>query len=89
MELYLSFPNVAGAPLRALRGFQRVHLEPGAAQKVTFELNPRDLSIVTEKGVFEVPEGDFTLSIGGGQPGTGAPFATLPFRVKGSLELPE
>src|SRR6202044_709951 len=25
VELYLSFPNVPGAPLRALRGFKRVH----------------------------------------------------------------
>ena len=25
-QVYLSFPNVAGAPLRALRAFQRVHL---------------------------------------------------------------
>ena len=32
-QLYLSFPDVAGAPLRALRGFQRVHLEAGASQR--------------------------------------------------------
>ena len=25
-----SFPKVPGAPFKALRGFQRVHLEPGA-----------------------------------------------------------
>ena len=34
-QLYLNFPDVKGAPMRALRGFQRVHLEPGASQKVT------------------------------------------------------
>ena len=33
VELYLKFPDVAGAPRLALRGFQRVHLEPGAARK--------------------------------------------------------
>ena len=37
-ELYLKFPDVAGAPRLALRGFERVHLEPGASTKVHFEL---------------------------------------------------
>ena len=34
-ELYLKFPDVAGAPLLALRGFERVHLEPGASPRFT------------------------------------------------------
>ena len=33
-----AFPNVPGAPLRALRGFKRVHLDPGASQKVRLRL---------------------------------------------------
>src|SRR5581483_4965556 len=41
VELYLEFPDIAGAPRRALRGFQRVHLEPGASQNVEFQLSPR------------------------------------------------
>jgi beta-glucosidase len=88
-ELYLGFPKVAGAPLRALRGFQRVHLEPGASQETKFELKPRDLSLVTEAGEPVVPDGEFTLSIGGGQPGTEVPSVTRSFRVKGNLTLPE
>lgn len=36
VQLYLKFPDVSGAPRRALRGFQRIHLEPGATQKVEF-----------------------------------------------------
>jgi beta-glucosidase len=89
VQLYLKFPAVPGAPLKALRGFQRIHLEPGASQEVSFELQPRDLSMVTEAGEPTVPEGEFTLSIGGGQPGTGAPSVAQTFRVKGSLTLPE
>jgi beta-glucosidase len=89
VELYLTFPNVPGAPLKALRGFQRVHLEPGASQQVSFDLKPRDLSIVTEAGEPEVPEGTFTLSIGGGQPGTGAQSAEGKFAIKGTYSLPE
>ena len=29
VQLYLSFPNVAGSPIRALRGFRRIHLKAG------------------------------------------------------------
>jgi beta-glucosidase len=88
-QLYLSFPNVPGAPLKALRGFQRVHLEPGASQKVRFELKPRDVSMVTEAGEPIVAEGAYTVSVGGGQPNTGAPVVTGNFNVKGTLTLPE
>jgi beta-glucosidase len=89
VELYLSFPKVAGAPLKALRGFRRVHLEPGASQEVVFQLGPRDLSMVTEAGEPVVPEGEFTVSVGGGQPGTDAAEATGSFQVKNTLTLPE
>ncbi len=58
----LSFPSVPGAPLRALRGFERVHLEPGASQTVHFELKPRDLSMVTEAGEPIVAEGAYTVT---------------------------
>jgi beta-glucosidase len=89
VQVYLKFPAVPGAPLKALRGFQRVHLEAGASQEVKFELKPRDMSMVTELGDPVVPEGEFTLSVGGGQPGTGAPSVNHSFHVKGSLTLPE
>jgi beta-glucosidase len=88
-QLYLNFPKVAGAPLRALRGFKRVHLEPGASEKVRFELKPRDLSMVTDAGEPIVAEGAYTVSVGGGQPGTSAPVVTGNFNVKGTVTLPE
>jgi beta-glucosidase len=88
-QLYLTFPSVPGAPLRALRAFQRVHLEAGASEKVHFELKPRDMSMVTEAGVPVVAEGAYTVSVGGGQPGTDAPAVNGSFNVKGTLTLPE
>ncbi len=88
-ELYLSFPDVKGAPLRALRAFQRVRLEAGASQKLHFDLGPRDLSMVTEAGDPVIPQGEYTVSVGGGQPHTGAAVVTQPFRVDGQLRLPE
>jgi beta-glucosidase len=89
VQLYLKLPDVAGAPIRALRGFQRVHLEPSASQKVEFHLSPRDLSMVTDLGDIIVAEGKYTLSVGGGQPGTGAPSVSGNFEVNGRLMLPE
>ncbi|HME00762.1 MAG TPA: glycoside hydrolase family 3 C-terminal domain-containing protein [Terriglobia bacterium] len=88
-QLYLSFPNVAGAPIRALRAFQRVHLGPGQSQKVRFELKPRDLSMVSEAGEPIIPEGKYSVSVGGGQPNADVPTIAGTFEVKGSVVLPE
>jgi beta-glucosidase len=88
-QLYLSFPNVPGAPIRALRAFKRIHLEPGASQKVQFELKDRDLGMVTEAGDPIIAGGKYTVSVGGGQPNTGAPTVEGNFEVDGSKGLPE
>ncbi|HKF47467.1 MAG TPA: glycoside hydrolase family 3 C-terminal domain-containing protein [Terracidiphilus sp.] len=88
-QLYLSFPDVKGAPLRALRAFKRVHLEAGASQKVHFELKLRDLSMVTEAAVIEIPGGKYNVSVGGGQPNTGATTVAGSFTVTGTKQLPE
>ena len=88
-QLYLEFPQVTGAPLKALRGFERVHLAPGASQTVTFKLDPRDMSMVTAAGEPIVAAGEYTVSIGGGQPGTTAQVLTGHFNVDGTMNLPE
>jgi len=88
-ELYLSFPNVPGAPLRALRSFKRVHLQPGQSQKLSFNLKDRDMSMVSEAGEPIIAEGAYTVSIGGGQPNTGAPVVAGTFQVTGTKTLPE
>ncbi|MGA7317358.1 MAG: glycoside hydrolase family 3 C-terminal domain-containing protein, partial [Silvibacterium sp.] len=83
VELYLKFPPVNGAPLRALRGFQRIHLDSGASQQVHFELKDRDLGMVTEEGHPIIAGGDYTIAIGGGQPDAGASTAAGQFHVNG------
>lgn len=88
-QLYLKFPDVPGAPIRALRGFQRIHLEPGASQTVHFHLKKRDLSMVTSKGDIIVAQGRYTVSVGGGQPGTEAPSVSGNLQVNGQVMLPE
>jgi beta-glucosidase len=89
VQLYLKFPDVPGAPIRALRGFERVHLTPGGSRKVEFALSPRDLSMVTESGDIIVAPGRYGVSIGGGQPGTEAPSVRGNFDVRGQIVLPE
>jgi len=88
-QLYLKFPDVPGAPIRALRGFQRIHLEPGAKQTVEFHLSPRDLSMVTEDGDIIEAQGKYTVSVGGGQPNTGVPSVSGSFEISQQIVLSE
>ncbi len=88
VQVYLTFPRLPGAPLRALRGFARVHLKPGEQQAVAFTLNDRDLSHVSLDGTHVVSSGRYGIGVGGGQPGTGAPVVTGTFEIQGERTLP-
>jgi beta-glucosidase len=89
VQLYLSFPNVKGAPLKALRGFERVHLNAGESKAVGFELKARDLSMVSEVGEPIVAAGTYRVSVGGGQPGSAAKTVDGTFSIRGQIKLPE
>jgi len=89
VQLYLTFPDVKGAPLKALRGFERVHLDPGKSQRVSFHLGARELSMVSENGDPMIVSGTYKLSIGGGQPATAAKSASGSFSIAGEMKLPE
>src|SRR3984957_6112598 len=88
-ELYITFPNLPGAPLHALRGFTRVHLKAGERQHVKLTLSPRDLSYVNEAGDRMLSTGDYLITVGGGQPGTAAPHADSHLMIQGEQKLPE
>jgi beta-glucosidase len=68
VQLYLTHPGVPGAPLRALKGFQRIHLDKGEKKTVLFTLRPRDLSIVDESGKHRIVPGRVDVWVGGAQP---------------------
>jgi beta-glucosidase len=87
-ELYLEFPAIAGAPLRALRGFHRLHLAPGETQHVTFKLQARDLSMVNEKGEHVVAPGEYNVFVAGGQPGGSAAGVRAKLEITGEVTLP-
>jgi beta-glucosidase len=52
-------------PMKALRGFQRIHLDPGQTRRVTFHLKPEDLAVFNQKGQWIVEPGTFDVMVGG------------------------
>jgi beta-glucosidase len=88
-ELYLNFPPVDGAPLRALRGFERIHLAPSETRRIAFHLDPRALSMVSAAGDPIIAEGQYTLFIGGAQPGDTQSGAQVEFKIQGTVKIPE
>ncbi len=55
-------------PHHELRGFQRIHLEPGESRRVSFRLGARDLSVIDEAGHRVWLPGARRLFVGGSQP---------------------
>ena len=88
-QLYLEFGKAPGAPLRALRGFQRLHLKAGEARTLRFTLTPRDLSHVNEAGQHLISAGEYSVSVGGGQPQSGSGAVRARFIIRGEQRLPE
>ncbi|KQY80269.1 glycoside hydrolase family 3 [Pelomonas sp. Root1444] len=87
-QLYLTPPRFEGAPKLALRGFQRLHLKAGERREVSWRLDARDLSFVDRDGVRQVMPGSYRVSVGGGQPDTGAPAESTTFSLARPLTLP-
>ncbi|KAJ5638451.1 hypothetical protein N7528_000841 [Penicillium herquei] len=68
VQLYLTYPTHSmppGTPVKVLRGFEKVTLDPGAHQQICFSLRRRDLSFWdTESQQWRIPEGRFQISVG-------------------------
>jgi beta-glucosidase len=68
VQLYLSFPSdsvPSGTPVRVLRGFSKVMLEPGETRGVSFEMSRRDVSYWdTVAQAWRIPVGEFQLQVG-------------------------
>jgi beta-glucosidase len=89
IQVYVRHPGApAPAPIRELKGFRRVHLKPGEAQKVEFTLTPRELSIVRRDGQRAVEPGVVEIAVGGKQPGFQGPAdAVTTSVITGRIEL--
>jgi len=51
-------------PVKELKGFQRIELQPGESRDVTFTLNAADLAFYTASGRWEAEPGEFRLFVG-------------------------
>jgi beta-glucosidase len=68
-QLYLStgkiVPDVK-MPVKQLRGFKKVHLDPGENRSITLSLTPEELYIYNETTKsYQVPAGEFVVQVGG------------------------
>jgi len=71
VQLYVSVQNNKGnAPLKSLKGFQRIFLKTGESKTVHFNLRPEDLSVNDDNGNAKEFSGKVMIAIGGGQPDT-------------------
>ncbi len=52
-------------PVKELKGFQLVELEPGETRNITFTITPKMLEFYTANRVWEAEDGDFNIFVGG------------------------
>ena len=63
---------------KVLRGFERIHLQPGEEQTSSFTLTPQDLGLWDKNNQFTVEPGSFSIMIGA---------SSQDIRLKGSFEV--
>ncbi len=86
-ELYVTPPQTSVSPRVELEGFERIHLRAGETRRVVFNLTPRELSEVDEKGNRVVVPGNYLIHVAGEQPAAGTPASTV--HVSGTMALPK
>ena len=66
VQLYLNdLVSSVTTPVRVLRGFEKVDLQPGEARTVTFALGPDDLKLLDVDHHWVVEPGEFEVHVGG------------------------
>ena len=65
-QIYIKNPNDPNGPLKALKGYKRVHVKAGDTEKVTIELQPEAFySFNDHTQTFEVRPGKYQILYGG------------------------
>jgi beta-glucosidase len=87
--VYVSDPEASvSVPIRKLVGFDRISLEAGASQKISFTIDPRELSLITDDTRRVIEPGVFNLCVGGKQQGfTGTADAWTTQTVTGQFTV--
>merc|ERR1719498_2253019 len=65
--LFMIPPNAgkAGAPLKSLRGFEKVYLKPGESKMISFTITKDDVSLANNKdGTMELIKGNWIAQLG-------------------------
>jgi beta-glucosidase len=69
-QLYVSALDAkVPVPIRSLRGFRRIHLQPGETKRLTFSIAPDAFTVIDDKMQRVALPGRFEVAVGGGQPG--------------------
>jgi len=69
VQLYVSNKNAeVKAPIKALKGFERISLKAGESKIVRFNLSPEALSHINADGKSVQAKGKLTIYVGGSQP---------------------
>lgn len=63
VPIYYAAKNT-GRPLRELKGFQKIALEPGESKTMTFEITPELMSHYNSNLEFVAEPGEFIVSVG-------------------------
>jgi len=65
-QLYIRQTTASVAtPIRALKGFSRIHLQPGETKTVTFALKRSELAVWGTTGQWQVEPGEYLVYVGG------------------------
>ena len=86
-QLYISVPGADGKnlPLKQLKGFERVELDPGQTKTVTFSLDISDVYFFDEATQSNyVVNGEYTAKVGGSSDDRNA--QTITFNVSGKID---
>lgn len=89
VQLYITDDKAnVPVPVRQLAAIQRVNLLPGESKWVTLDIAPLKMSLITDDNKRMIEHGQFTISVGGGQPiAQTASYVTGAFKVKGDKEI--
>lgn len=90
VQLYIENPD-ANAPIRSLIGFKKIFLKKGESTILSFNVTPKDLSLIDNQGNRFIKPNDIRFWIGSGQPDINNSVAGsyISYRIKGNKSLPK
>ena len=77
VQLYLDSAGLPDQPTVRLKGFRRIHLQPGEAKEVAFSLNDESFSLFGSDGVRRVYPGVYRVYIDGHLPNSASCFVQI------------